>query len=102
MLEDGISVVMFPEGTRSPTGALQRAKDGVTLLALRTGAPILPMGVAGTDRFWPRGSKLWRVGGRIAGFGSWDPRQAPDYGIIGHNCVLPEFRGEGLGKQQIL
>jgi 1-acyl-sn-glycerol-3-phosphate acyltransferase len=55
----------FPEGTRSPTGALQHAKDGVTLLALRTGAPILPVGVAGTDRFWPRGRTLWRIGGRI-------------------------------------
>ena len=38
----------------------------MTLLALRTGAPVLPVGVAGTDRFWPRGRKLWRVGGRIS------------------------------------
>ncbi len=39
--------------------------------------------------------------GRIAGFGSWDPRQRPEYGIVGHNCILPEFRGKGLGTQQI-
>ena len=45
---------------------------------------------------------LTRVKGRVAGFGSWDPRQAPDYGIIGHNCVLPEFRCRGLGRQQVL
>ncbi len=65
VLDEGRVLGAFPEGTRSPTGALQRAKDGVTLLALRTGAPILPVGVAGTDRFWPRGAKVWRVGGRI-------------------------------------
>lgn len=56
----------FPEGTRSSTGGLQEAKDGVTLLALRTGAPILPVGVVGTDRFWPRGRPLWRLGGRVS------------------------------------
>jgi 1-acyl-sn-glycerol-3-phosphate acyltransferase len=38
----------------------------VTLLALRTGVPILPVGVAGTDRFWPRGRKVWRYGGRVS------------------------------------
>lgn len=66
VLDEGRVLGAFPEGTRSPTGALQKAKDGVSLLALRTGAPILPVGVAGTDRFWPRGQKLWGVGGRIA------------------------------------
>ncbi len=66
VLDDGRVLGTFPEGTRSPTGALQRAKDGVTLLALRTGAPVLPIGVSGTDRFWPRGRVLWRVGGHIA------------------------------------
>jgi len=44
---------------------------------------------------------LTRVHGRIAGLGSWDPRQRPEYGIVGHNCILPEFRGKGLGTQQI-
>jgi GNAT superfamily N-acetyltransferase len=44
---------------------------------------------------------LTRLGGRIAGFGSWDPRRRPAYGIVGHNCILPEFRTRGLGRQQI-
>ena len=44
---------------------------------------------------------LTRVDGDIVGFASWDPRQRPEYGIIGHNCVLPDFRGRGLGKIQI-
>jgi GNAT superfamily N-acetyltransferase len=45
---------------------------------------------------------LTRLDGRIVGFGSWDPRQQPCFGIVGHNCILPEFRDRGLGKQQIL
>lgn len=40
-------------------------------------------------------------GNEIAGFASWDPRQHPDCGIIGHNCILPAFRGKSLGRQQI-
>lgn len=35
------------------------------------------------------------------GFISWDPRKAPDLGIIGQNCILPDWRGYGFGKQQI-
>lgn len=41
------------------------------------------------------------VGGLPVGLGSYDPRQAPELGIVGHNCVLPEYRGRGIGKQQI-
>lgn len=39
--------------------------------------------------------------GRAVGFASWDPRQLPDIGIIGHNCILPAFRGNSYGKRQI-
>ncbi len=46
VLDDGRVLGAFPEGTRSPDGAMQRGKEGVTLLALRTGAPILPIGIA--------------------------------------------------------
>ena len=37
----------------------------------------------------------------FVGFISWDPRQFPSYVIIGHNCVLPEYRNRGLGKHQV-
>jgi len=55
----------FPEGTRSRTGALQPAKDGVTLLAIRSGSPVLPVAVWGTERFWPRGRVIWGFGGSV-------------------------------------
>jgi GNAT superfamily N-acetyltransferase len=38
----------------------------------------------------------------VVGFFSFDPRPRPLYALIGHNCILPEFRGRGFGKQQIL
>jgi 1-acyl-sn-glycerol-3-phosphate acyltransferase len=64
ILEDGHVLMVFPEGTRSADGRLQEAKDGLAMLALRTGARILPLGIAGTQRFWPRG-RMWRLGGQI-------------------------------------
>jgi len=65
ILDEGHVLVVFPEGTRSPTAGLQEAKDGLAVLALRTGAPILPVGISGTERFWPRGRRLFRPGGRV-------------------------------------
>ena len=41
------------------------------------------------------------MGGDVVGFGSYDPRQAPMLGIVGHNCVVPEFRGLSFGRRQI-
>lgn len=40
-------------------------------------------------------------GDDLIGFASYDPRQWPARGIIGHNAVLPEFQGQGFGRQQI-
>lgn len=65
ILDEGHVLFVFPEGTRSPDGALQEARDGVASLALRTGAPIVPVGIAGSDRVWPRGRLLPRPGGRV-------------------------------------
>lgn len=63
VLDEGHVLMIFPEGTRSSTGRLQRPRDGLAMLALRTGAPIVPIGMADTDRVWPRGRKLPKPGG---------------------------------------
>ncbi len=65
ILTEGQVLFVFPEGTRSPDGGLQAAQDGVAALALRTNAPIVPLGIAGSFRVWPRGQKLPRPGGHI-------------------------------------
>jgi len=64
VLEAGGVLLVFPEGTRSPDGRLQPLKDGVATLAIRSGALIVPIGVSGTDRVWPR-NRLPRPGGRV-------------------------------------
>lgn len=56
-LADGGILIVFPEGQRSRNGQLQRASDGATLIALRSGVPILPVGITGTERV----SGIWSV-----------------------------------------
>jgi 1-acyl-sn-glycerol-3-phosphate acyltransferase len=63
VLDAGHVMMVFPEGTRSPTGQLQRPKDGLAMLALRTNAMIVPIGVSNTDRVWPKGRPIPRIGG---------------------------------------
>jgi 1-acyl-sn-glycerol-3-phosphate acyltransferase len=64
-LDRGEIVGVFPEGSRSPDGVLREAYRGVALLAARTQAPVVPVGLTGTDRFLPRGAILPRVGTRL-------------------------------------
>lgn len=60
-LRGGRSVVVFPEETRTSDGSLLPFKHGAALLALRSGLPVLPFGIAGTRRVLPKGS--WRICG---------------------------------------
>lgn len=56
-LDAGLSVMMFPEGTRSRDGALLPFKPGAFQLALASGAPILPIAVAGTRDCMRKGAR---------------------------------------------
>ncbi len=50
VLAQGLVLVMFPEGTRSRNGQLQRALPGSALIATRSRVPILPVGITGTEK----------------------------------------------------
>jgi 1-acyl-sn-glycerol-3-phosphate acyltransferase len=65
ILDEGHVLFVFPEGTRSPDGALQAAHDGIALLALRTGAQIVPIGISGSNGVWPKGQRLPHPGGHV-------------------------------------
>lgn len=51
-IEGGIDLVVFPEGTRSKTGRLNPFKKGVFFIAIKTGIPIIPIGIIGAQKVW--------------------------------------------------
>ena len=53
-LRDGISVVIFPEGTRSLTGAIGKFKPGAFQIAVKTDKPLLPVLIDGTGDILPK------------------------------------------------
>jgi 1-acyl-sn-glycerol-3-phosphate acyltransferase len=53
-LQDGISVVIFPEGTRTLTGAIGKFKTGAFQLAVKTDKPLLPVLIDGTGEIMPK------------------------------------------------
>jgi 1-acyl-sn-glycerol-3-phosphate acyltransferase len=60
LLEEGRALLLFPEGTRSPDGALRPAKAGAGMLAVMSGAPVIPAYISGSGRALPRGRVLPR------------------------------------------
>jgi 1-acyl-sn-glycerol-3-phosphate acyltransferase len=62
VLRDGNLLGIYPEGTRSPDGRLYRGRPGVAKLALDAPAPIIPIGLIGTDKIQPIGARIPRIG----------------------------------------
>jgi 1-acyl-sn-glycerol-3-phosphate acyltransferase len=60
VLAEGRALLVFPEGTRGEEGILREAKPGAALLAVQSGAAVVPAYVHGTGRAWPRGRRLPR------------------------------------------
>jgi 1-acyl-sn-glycerol-3-phosphate acyltransferase len=63
LLGSGWSIIVYPEGTRSPDGFLGRFKLGAAWLAVQHQVPVIPVGLRGTFAAMPRGS-AWPVRGR--------------------------------------
>jgi 1-acyl-sn-glycerol-3-phosphate acyltransferase len=60
VLDEGRALGIFPEGTRSPDGRLYKFRTGVARIAIRSGAPVVPVGLVGTRDVQPPGSRRWR------------------------------------------
>ena len=56
LLKSGEALLLFPEGRLSLDGHLQRLQPGAALLSLRSGAPIIPIGLCNTNRIVPYGA----------------------------------------------
>lgn len=65
VLEAGGVFGIYPEGTRTRDGFLHRGHTGVARLALRTGAPIVPVGLVGTDEIQATDAKMPRLFKRV-------------------------------------
>lgn len=63
LIEQGWSIVMFPEGTRSPDGWTRRFRPGAAALARTHGIPVVPVAIAGSYAAMPRG-RNWPTPGR--------------------------------------
>ncbi len=84
ILEDGGAVGMFPEGHRSHGKGLQRPYPGTALVALRTGVPVLPVGITGTEAVTSPAVLLRSLRGR----------RPPIRVVIGEPFVLGRHAGE--------
>lgn len=62
-LEAGRAVLIFPEGTRTPDGAMRPFKRGVAVLVKRARCPVVPIAVEGCYDSWPRDREMPRFGG---------------------------------------
>jgi 1-acyl-sn-glycerol-3-phosphate acyltransferase len=60
VLQEGGTLLMFPEGTRGEEGVLRPPKPGAGMLAVLSGASVVPVSVQGSGRAWPRGRRLPR------------------------------------------
>lgn len=69
LLDDGWSLVIFPEGGRSPDGWGRHHRGGAAYLAARCGVPVVPIHVEGTDRIFAKGDKVPHPGRATVTFG---------------------------------
>jgi 1-acyl-sn-glycerol-3-phosphate acyltransferase len=80
-IRDGMSVVIFPEGSRSPDGSIQPFKKGGFTLAIKSKVPIVPIAISGSRDIMPK-DKLTAASGEI--------RMFVDYPIEIQHCSLKD------------
>jgi 1-acyl-sn-glycerol-3-phosphate acyltransferase len=112
VLADGQALVIFPEGMRSKSGRLGLAFPGAALIFLHSGAPIVPIGISGTERIkgffwlWHRPKITVAIGKTftlppISGKLTKDGLSRLTDVIMMHIAELlpPEYRGGYAGKE---
>jgi len=72
-LKSGMSLVVFPEGTRTPDGRIHPMFPGLASIAKKAGAPIVPVLIDGMHQAWPKGSPFPRTGSVIIQYGDRIP-----------------------------
>ena len=80
-LHSGLHILVYPEGTRSRDGRLSRLKKGPFFLAMKTGAPIVPIAISGTQHMMRKGSSAIKPG--LATVRMLAPIEPADYPLRG-------------------
>lgn len=91
-LAGGASVLFFPEGTRSAGDELGPFQRGGFLVALKTGAPVVPVGIVGARRVMPRGRLRVSPGPVTVRYGA--PIDPAAYGVAGRAELVARVRRE--------
>jgi 1-acyl-sn-glycerol-3-phosphate acyltransferase len=68
-LKEGLSFLVYPEGTRSPDGHLLPFKKGTFVMAIRAGVPVVPVSLAGTQRLMRKGDWTLHPGEVVVRYG---------------------------------
>lgn len=87
--ERGVSVLIFPEGGRSPR-EMEEFKEGAAYVAIKAGVPVVPVGLDGTREVLPMGSLLVKPGRVVLRIG--DPIPAAGLGIHDRHRITAELR----------
>jgi len=89
-IRGGASVIIFPEGTRSPKGSLRPFKSGPFHLALEAQVPIVPVTVSGSQRITPKGRLTVYSGTAKIAFGKPIPTRG--LGLAQRNALKARVR----------
>lgn len=99
-IADGTSVIIFPEGTRSPDGSLLPFKSGAMVLAVKAGVPIAPVAISGSHQVLPKGKLLARGGniririGDLIDSSLYTVKQKQELAELVHDRVAAMLRDE--------
>lgn len=88
--EERLTMILFPEGTRSPDGKLQRFKKGAFVLAVQGQVPLVPVAVVGSRKVMAKGSKRVRSGTIVVRIGKPIPTKGTT--IRDRNRLLKDSR----------
>ena len=89
-LKGGQSLLIYPEGTRSPDGRLQEFKKGAVMMAIKAGVPIVPMVCAGAHRVMEKHSLVIHPGEIVVEF--LEPIDASKYSLEERDILNERLR----------
>ena len=100
-LRSGKSFLVYPEGTRSPDGRLQPLRKGVFAMALRAGAPIVPVSVSGATHIMRKGERAMHPG--VIRITLQEPVRTDNRSLDDRDQVMEEVRNailQGLEEEE--